>query len=133
MRHRAGIVIYCPSEKKILLIHRKKNNAEYWVALGGGLEAGENYEQAAVRELMEELELSVQRMSELCTINLATGVEKYFISYSDSCKNVTMHGEELKRSTLDNIYEPAWVDIARIRHITLLPAELKNRLLEKKF
>ncbi len=46
---------------------------------GGGLEAHESYEQAAVRELREELELPVRQMSELCTINLDNSTEKYFI------------------------------------------------------
>lgn len=132
MRDRAGIVIYCPLEKKVLLIRRKKPDREYWVVPGGGLEADENYEQAAVRELREELKvyLSVRQISELCTVKLDTGTEKYFISHSDLCAKPEMHGEELKRSSADNIYEPAWVDIAHIRHITLLPAELKNKLLE---
>jgi len=130
MRYRAGIVIYCPLEKKILLIRRKKPDREYWVVPGGGLEAHESYEQAAVRELREELELPVRQMSELCTINLDNSTEKYFISYSDSCGKVEMHGEELKRSAVDNIYEPVWVDVSNIQRITLLPVELKKRLQE---
>ena len=97
---------------------------------GGGLEAHESYEQAAVRELREELELSIRQMSELCTINLDNSTEKYFISYSDSCTKVAIHGEELERSVAGNIYEPVWVDVSSIQHITLLPVELKKRLQE---
>ena len=41
-----------------------------------------------------------------------------------------MHGEELKRSAVDNIYEPVWVDVSSIQRITLLPVELKKRLQE---
>lgn len=80
MRYRAGVVVYCASMKSILLIHRKKKDKDYWVVPGGGLESNESYEDAAKRELMEELGLSIQEMSELCTITFDDRIEKYFIS-----------------------------------------------------
>ena len=55
MRQRAGIVIYCESKKKILLIHRKKRGEEYWTVPGGGLAENESFEDGARRELNEEL------------------------------------------------------------------------------
>ncbi len=130
MRHRAGIVIYCESKKSILLIHRKKGSKEYWVVPGGGLDINESYEEAAKRELLEELGLSIREMRELCTISLDDRIEKYFISYSDTCDMIKMHGEELKRSNDDNIYEPTWVDISNVPLIFLLPNELKDKLVE---
>jgi len=130
MRHRAGIVIYCKSKKSILLIHRKKGSEEYWVVPGGGLDINENYEEAAKRELLEELGLSIREMKELCTISLDDRIEKYFISYSDTCETVKMQGEELKRSSDDNIYDPTWVDVSNVPLINVLPNELKDKLVE---
>ena len=40
---------------KILLIHRIKDNQEYYVVPGGGIEDGENYIKTVIRELKEEL------------------------------------------------------------------------------
>lgn len=130
MRYRAGIVVYCKTNNSILLIHRKKGEEDYWVVPGGGLETNESYEEAAKRELMEELGLLIQEMSELCTISVIDRIEKYYISYSNNCNIVKMHGEELKRSSNDNIYEPTWLDISNLPLIYLLPNELRNKLIE---
>ena len=130
MRYRAGVVVYCASMKSILLIHRKKKDKDYWVVPGGGLESNESYEDAAKRELMEELGLSIQEMSELCTITFDDRIEKYFISYCDTCDNVKIQGEELARSNSDNMYIPTWFNISNIPSILLLPDDLKNKLIK---
>ena len=40
----------------LLFIERRKRDREpYWVAIGGGLHKGENYEEALHRELLEEI------------------------------------------------------------------------------
>ena len=130
MRYRAGVVVYCASMKSILLIHRKKKDKEYWVVPGGGLESNENYEEAAKRELMEELGLSIQEMSELCTITFDDRIEKYFISYYETCDKVKIQGEELARSNSDNMYIPTWFNISNLPSILLLPDDLKNTLIK---
>lgn len=43
-----GILI---ENSKILLIHRIKDNQEYYVVPGGGIEDGENYIKTVIREL----------------------------------------------------------------------------------
>ena len=44
---------------EILLMHRKKNGEEYWVFPGGGVEDTEKAEQAIIREVTEETNLTV--------------------------------------------------------------------------
>ena len=52
---RAGVILFNPQTKQILLIHRWKNGEEYIVIPGGGAESGETAVQAAQREIQEEL------------------------------------------------------------------------------
>ena len=54
MRNRAGIILWCESKKRVLLIKRIKNNDVYYVVAGGGVNEGESFEAAAKRELYEE-------------------------------------------------------------------------------
>lgn len=56
---RAGIVIYNPIEKEVLLIHRLKNEREYWVNPGGTVEENESALEAAIRETHEEINLKL--------------------------------------------------------------------------
>lgn len=130
MRKRAGVIVYCESSKKILLINRKKQFEDYWVVPGGGLEGNENFEIAAKREIWEELNLKVKTMTELCTITTETSIEKYFISAIRETKCFTICGDELLRSNENNIYNPEWVSINEIDRINLLPSQLKIELIK---
>ena len=59
-------ILYSP-DGKILLQHRSKDALmlpDYWAFFGGGIEKGENPEQALKREVLEELSYEVQ--SPLC-------------------------------------------------------------------
>ena len=57
-RVRVALVII--KDDNILLIQHKKNKKKYWVLPGGGLDYCETIEKAAVRELKEELNISVK-------------------------------------------------------------------------
>ena len=55
MRKRAGVIIFCKSQDKVLLIKRVKQDVKYWVVPGGGLAIDESFENAARREISEEI------------------------------------------------------------------------------
>jgi len=65
----AGCII-TNSDGDILLIHRNSSKRTQWEIPGGKLEDGETPEQAAVRELKEELDITV-------TVNRTIGSQEF--------------------------------------------------------
>lgn len=65
-RHTARLLVLDPSRRLLLIRYQSDRDVDaarpglraFWFTPGGGLEPGENHEQAAARELMEETGLS---------------------------------------------------------------------------
>jgi 8-oxo-dGTP diphosphatase len=58
-QRKASRLILLDSERRVLLFrHRRDNRETFWAPPGGGLESGETFEQAALREASEELGMS---------------------------------------------------------------------------
>ena len=53
----AGVLV---EDAQILLVHRWRGEDEYFVVPDGGVEDGETPEQACAREMLEEVNLSVE-------------------------------------------------------------------------
>ena len=129
---RAGVIIYNPFLDKILLIHRWKNGQEYFVIPGGTIEPGEKALGAALREMKEEVNLSFSADQLRTAFSLNNqGKEEYYF-YAELCTVETplIQGEELERSSLQNIYQPEWVSLQDIYSHNLRPESLKSLLLE---
>jgi 8-oxo-dGTP pyrophosphatase MutT (NUDIX family) len=62
-RHSARLLVINPSQQVLLFHFQHKGDAldgqSHWATPGGGLEPGESFEAAAVRELFEETGLNV--------------------------------------------------------------------------
>lgn len=54
-RHAARVLLLDPIERVLLVAHAPSASRRVWTAPGGGLAPGETHEEAAVRELREEL------------------------------------------------------------------------------
>jgi 8-oxo-dGTP diphosphatase len=55
-QRKASRLILLDLERRVLLFrHRRDNGETFWAPPGGGLESGETFEQAALREASEEL------------------------------------------------------------------------------
>ena len=129
---RAGVIIYNPFLDKILLIHHWKNGQEYFVIPGGTIEPGEKALGAALREMKEEVNLSFSADQLRTAFSLNNqGKEEYYF-YAELCTVETplIQGEELERSSLQNIYQPEWVSLQDIYSHNLRPESLKSLLLE---
>ena len=129
---RAGVILFNPQTKQILLIHRWKNGEEYFVIPGGGAESGETAVKAAQREIQEELgwSLSEKQLQTAFTFRNGHRLEIYFRATIRHTSAPMIQGEEALRSHAQNIYQPEWLDIESIRNLNLRLAGLKNLLLD---
>ena len=108
---RAGVIVYNPFLDKILLIHRWKNGQEYLVIPGGTIELGEGPLEAALREMKEEVNLnfSADQLYTAFSLNNQGKEEHYFYTSLSTAETPLMQGEELERSSLQNISQPEGV------------------------
>lgn len=120
----AGCVVR--NEKgEVLLLHRNKNGIQQWELPGGKLEPGEKPEQAAVRELEEELGVTV-------TIRTHLG-EASFTEKERSCLYVWFEAE-ITGENQPAICEPQTFDglqywsLQNIKGRADVSANLKNLL-----
>ncbi len=129
---RAGVIVYNPFLDKVLLIHRWKNGQEYFVIPGGTIELGERPLETALREMKEEVNLnfSADQLYTAFSLNNQGKEEYYFYTSLSTDETPLMQGEELERSSRQNIYQPKWVSLQDIHSHNLRPESLKSLLLE---
>lgn len=133
-RKRAGVVPFCRAENKILLMYRQRQGDTYYVVCGGGVEKGESYSQAAKRELFEETGLEVKKLYPLCRLKSGDKQSvykeaKYFYAFCDEAVQLTIKGEELLRSSPQNVYIPSWIPVGVLANLNILPLEAKEKLI----
>lgn len=130
VRQRVSAIIV--NDKKILLIHRIKNNTEYYVFPGGGKEEGESDNDAVKREVKEETNLDVENIKFAFddTEILPNGDSNkfYFVAVSDG--EPKLIGPELEDFSPSNYYNPEWIELKKIKDLTLFPTTGKNELLK---
>lgn len=122
-------------EDRYLFIHRVREDKEYWVFPGGGVEDDDvSLESALIRECEEELGVQVE-VGELFT-------KTYFVMDGEEqeqhiyyCKirsgDVgTGQGPEFQEGTgYEGSFEVEWVHIAEMKDKRVLPEEVKDILL----
>jgi 8-oxo-dGTP pyrophosphatase MutT (NUDIX family) len=64
----------------ILMIRHIYGGRDFWTLPGGGLEPGESFEQAAVRETLEEAGIAVQIIRFLLERPYIAGMEQIFLA-----------------------------------------------------
>jgi len=118
---------------KILLIHRIKDDQEYYVVPGGGIENLENYIETVIRELKEEVGINVQVLNEkpIMKFKDEIGIQYYFLVRRISGNIGSGNGPEFNSPDYANKgnYIVDLIDIKDIDKINLVPISVKNELI----
>ncbi|HTY39582.1 MAG TPA: NUDIX domain-containing protein, partial [Candidatus Paceibacterota bacterium] len=96
MSHRAAALIV--RHGHALLLRRVKNGEEYYVIPGGGIEEGETPEEAAIREVKEEVSLDVKLHKYLFRTEYSGREGHHFLALKFNGEPI-LGGEELEQMT----------------------------------
>lgn len=107
----------------VLLIerHRKDNDEilHYFTIPGGGVEEGEDYVTAAIRETEEETGVKTKLIKYLTKEDYGTGIcYWHYLEYLSGTPQ--LGGEELERNNSDNHYKVVLVNINDIDNVNIL-------------
>ena len=121
--------------KVLTMFRRKTKNGiteEYYVVPGGGIEDGETLEENVKRELSEELNVEIEIIGYLGTIEYDTNIANFF--HCNIIKGEPkLGGEELERMTDDNYYEVRFVDINKLDEIEFSAKEKVYQALNEEY
>ncbi len=109
-----GVLI---KDGKVLLIHRIKNGEDYYTFPGGGVEEGENVDEALKREMKEELSLDVLKYRKLFVNEITDRNEVfYFIEEFEGIPE--LGGPERERMSTENQYALEWHPIKELPRLS---------------
>lgn len=123
MRNRSGAIVEI--DGKIALIKRVRNNDEYYVFPGGGIEEGETPEEAAIREVKEELGIDIEIEKHLTTLSYNNQLQYYFYANYINGEFGTGDGEEFSHTNLDRgTYTPTLLKKESLKSFDVRPLEI---------
>src|ERR1035437_9976151 len=117
---------------EVLLIHRK-NEKEYFVFPGGGVEEGETIEQAVIREMLEETTMEIKINKLLYHHIYDNDTEQYFYlcDYISGEPKLDENSEEKKKMLEGkDFYDPKWIEIKELKNMLVYPLEIRDLLIE---
>lgn len=125
---RAAVVIVC--EGRVALIKRVNDRGEYYLFPGGALEDDESPQEAAVREAHEELGLEVRITGLLAIVEYNAKEQHYYTADIVGGVFGTGTGEEftLPPTSARGTYAPVWIELDRLQHLAVRPAELARAI-----
>ena len=107
-RKSARLLIVSPANEVLLFRFVHKGDAldgqDYWATPGGGLEAGESFEQAAVRELWEETGIRVD------SVDTPVGERRFVMRLPSGEDVVSVERYFLLRVTSQQLSREGWTD-----------------------
>lgn len=114
MRIRAGVILI--KDDRIALIKRVKRGQTYYVIPGGGLDDGEYSDEAALREVYEELGIAVALERLVAIVERVewgevSHLQLYYLAEKWRGVFGSGRGEEFERSHAENSYEPTWLSL----------------------
>ncbi|HZY64491.1 MAG TPA: NUDIX hydrolase [Rubrobacteraceae bacterium] len=131
---RVGAVV--ERDGKILLVcHQKPGRAPYWVLPGGRLEPGETIPECAERELAEETGLDA-RFSEVLYVSEFMREGRHTVDVTvrtmvNPDEEARLGSDpEVEEGSEPTLKELRWMEVSSLRDIELLPAWIRDRLVE---
>lgn len=112
---------------QVLVIKRHYYGRDYAVLPGGSVEAGESFEQAAVRELREESTLEARALRQLL-VGEHNGREARYFMMTDVTGTPKLSGPELEDHCTDNSFEFLWATKDDLEPLGLDPEHLRADL-----
>ena len=110
-------------DNKVLLIERYRREdsklLHYFTIPGGGVEEGESFQEAAVRETKEETCCDIEIIKDLIIEEYPHGICHWFYAKYTS-GTPTLGGEESERNNPDNSYKVVLIDMKDIDTINIL-------------
>ncbi|MBS9938617.1 NUDIX domain-containing protein [Vibrio alginolyticus] len=131
LSQRASLILV-NHHQELLLIHRVRNDRQYWVFPGGSVEAGEEPVEAAKREAREETSIELGSVKKVLELENQGRLETYFLSYVGNLKVKLGSGPEQIRKSDVNQYHLKWVRVEQLHSISLYPEKAKAFCLKHK-
>jgi mutator protein MutT len=114
-------------KNQVLLIHRYRENREYFVFPGGGVEKGETPEQAVIREVQEETSIVAKPKKILWEmINPKDNRKHIFFLFDKFSGTPILGGEEAVINCESNKFILEWHTFDNIKQLTLYPDDAKE-------
>lgn len=118
IRRRAACILF--RDHQVLLMWRMRDDQEYYVVPGGGVEVGETSAEAGLRELSEETSLRATAVTPVgCVADDADQTDYFLIHDAEGAPQ--LGGPEAQRNGPGNRYELRWIPIADLATVPLRP------------
>lgn len=118
----------------VAVIERRNTSSPtpYFVFPGGGIEAGEKPEEAAAREVWEELGLHVVIEQCVATVQYAGSNQYYFVAHITDGNFGTGRGAEMSGPTTPEkgTYTPRWLPLVDLHDAPVYPQAVARMVVE---
>lgn len=119
-RPRIRVAVALCEDNKLLLVEHRKNERNYWLLPGGGLEWGEGVKEAASRELLEETGVKAE-IGHLLLVSetVAPHGARHLLHLVFSARKVGT--SSVARLEEERITDVRWVPIEEVAQLTFHP------------
>lgn len=132
-RDRAFAAVF--SKGRIAMVKVVEGDRSYWTLPGGGVEKGESHEEAAVREVREEINLDIKILRFLFERKYTAGTEYCYLAEPQSDEHLIRVGYDPELDANEQVLKQAeWVSIDKVKddiHVSRVIASLSQEEIEK--